>query len=106
MKGSGFDMDESLAYGHEAPDERPWSRRMWGRLFPVKHCFLPDAPPEYADCVVTTTICTFGFWDRIRILFSGVLVVQTKTVTQCVVGKTITAGESYPGLRCRDLPHG
>lgn len=80
--------------------ETPWTwrDRLRFRLFPSRHCQLPDAPATYADCVVVTTTAVLSWPDRLRVLLSGCLTIQTKTVTENVVGDTKTASVVYPSL--------
>lgn len=73
-----------------------WKERLRFKLFPSRYCSVPEAPATYADCVVVKTIATLGVLDRLRVLISGRLVVETKTVTEHIVGACITASVAYP----------
>lgn len=75
-----------------------WKERLRWKLFPSRHCSVPEATAQYADCVVTKTVCTLGLLDRLRVLCSGRFVVETKTVTEHIVGATITSIVAYPTL--------
>ncbi len=73
-----------------------WRDKIRRRLFPYRHCQLPDAPSNYADCITIHTEVVLSWTDRIRAMLSGRFEVTTKTVTENVVGKNITASECYP----------
>lgn len=72
------------------------SEHLWFKLFPGKYCPLPEAPASYRDCLVIRTTVVMGLLDRLRVLFSGCLIVETKTVTENIVGATITSSISFP----------
>jgi hypothetical protein len=90
-------MNEQQAYFVDTP--WTWRERLRFKLFPSRHCSLPEAPVTYLDCVVSTTRAEFSFLDRLRILLTGKCVVQTKTVCQNVVGETRTSSVAYPVLK-------
>lgn len=73
-----------------------WRERLRFKLFPSQHCALPQAPAEWKDCVVCTTIVGLSLLDRVRVLISGRLRVQTRTVTEHRVGGTMTESVAYP----------
>ena len=75
-----------------------WRERLRFRLFPSRHCELPEAPAHYADCVVVTTTAVLSWADRLRVLISGRLTVQTRTVTENVVGDCRTSSVAFPSL--------
>lgn len=75
-----------------------WRERLRFKLFPSRYCPLPEAPASHLDCVVIRTTVVMGWMDRLRVLLSGRLTVETKTVTEHVVGATTTASVGYPSL--------
>ncbi len=67
------------------------------RLFPSKYCDEPDyTGGHYADVVVTVVTVHFSFADRLRLLFTGMLRVQTKTLTENRCGLTISNSVAFP----------
>lgn len=66
------------------------------RLFPYQHCELPEAPANWPDVVHVTTIASLSFVDRLRVLASGQLRVDTRTVTENVVGDSRTSSVAFP----------
>ena len=83
-------------HGYYVDTPSTWRERVWFRLFPSRYCELPDAPASYQDCVVTTVMVSLPWRDRLRVLVSGHLTVNTKTVTEHTVGGTVTASVAYP----------
>jgi hypothetical protein len=81
---------------------RTWRDRMRNKLFPVRHCFAPDAPSNFKDCVTVRAVSTLSWVDRLRILWTGIVVTHVRTVTEHEVGDTRTAAECYAGTS-RDL---
>lgn len=66
-------------------------RKVYRKLFPFEPCPLPDAPASFQDVVITRTKIFVSFADRLRILFTGKAEVETRTVTENIVGGTRTA---------------
>lgn len=73
-----------------------WRDRLRFKLFPSEICPLPAAPPTWQDVVVVTTVVTLSFRARLNVLLSGRLKVETRTVTENLVGGTVTASVGYP----------
>lgn len=84
--------------------EAPWTwrRRLRARLFPVKHCFAPEAPASFKDCISMTVVTKLSFADRLRCLLTGVVVQHSRIVTEHEVGNTVSASECYIGTN-RDM---
>ncbi len=78
--------------------EMPWTwrERLWHRLLPSLPCPLPSAPAHFADCVVVRTVASLSLLDRVRVLLTGCLTVETRTVTENIVGATVTNSVAYP----------
>jgi hypothetical protein len=73
---------------------RPWTWRdkIRARLFPYKHCDIPDAPKQFGmgDCINHTVRADLSFVDRLRVLITGKIEVESKIVTEHVVGALVT----------------
>lgn len=71
--------------------------RIGWRLFPSRHCDMPDLPKlktggqtATRDCLVAHTKVELSFLDRLRVLVSGRIEVVAKTVTENVIGENVT----------------
>ena len=73
-----------------------WKDRLRWKLFPANHVDLPIAPVKYKDCFNCRVTAELSFLDRVRILFSGRLVVETKTVTENEIGGHLTSSTIFP----------
>ena len=87
---------------YSAPDPRTRLQKFRDKLFPSKHCFAPEAPGEYQDCIHGQAITRLSFVDRLRVLFTGVVVTQWRTVTEHKVGKAVSAATCHIGT-AKDL---
>ena len=76
--------------------------RMKLRLFPKQICFAPDVEFSKGDCHTAHTLVYLGFVDRLRVLLTGIVVVETKTVTENLIGKYKTSSVSYVGTSFRE----
>lgn len=83
-------------------DPRTWRDKLRSKLFPARHCFAPEAPSHFKDCVTVRAVSTMSWIDRLRILWTGIVVTHVRTVTENEVGDSRTAAECYAGTR-RDL---
>lgn len=94
-------MNDSEPLNHnfieQSIDSRSKWHRFWRWLYPYKHCPLPEVTGMASDCVKITTVIQLDWKDRVRVLFSGLVIVTTRTVTQHIVGWTVTGSESYVG---------
>ena len=88
-------MDE---HGYFVNTPWTWRERLRYRLFPNLHCDLPPAPATHLDCLHVTTVVHLSVIDRLRVLASGKLTVQTRTVTENIVGNAVTSSVAYPSL--------
>ena len=82
---------------YKTPDPIPFKRRLYNRLFPWRPCDLPEAPYAYQDVVITKTRVSVSFVDRLRILITGKFEVESRTVTENIVGNTRTNSIVRPG---------
>lgn len=68
--------------------------RLRWKLFPYSPCYYPTIEKtswQGKDTIVNTTICGFGFCERIKLLFTGRIQVDLKIVTENEVGRTVTS---------------
>ena len=87
-----------------AVDHRPtWRERIRYRLFPHRHCFAPEAPATYKDCVSIRTVTVLSWADRLRIMLTGRVVTETRTVTEHEVGNSVTNAVTYVGTKYDDI---
>jgi hypothetical protein len=84
--------------------ENPTVRRALARrLFPKKY-LPPSRNPSFngglpgwaKDALYCTTTCHLDFLDRLRVLVTGKLVVETRTYTAEVPGAVQTDSVAYP----------
>ena len=85
-------------YVNSVEEYRPtiWERIRW-KLFPAKHCFAPEAPADFKDCLTVHTLTKLTFLDRVRVLVTGVIVNTTRTATENEIGRCITASTCHIG---------
>ncbi len=81
-----------------------WRDRLRFKFFPSRVCELPTPPSRlpphlFEDCLVARTVVGLGWQDRLRVLVSGHLLVETRTLTEHIVGATVTSSVAYPILR-------
>ena len=79
-----------------APDPHPW-RSWWRRkLFPARICTFPDTV-EFVmrDAVMVDTVVHLSWLDRSRMLFCGKLRVESRTICENCVGKTVSSSVAY-----------
>lgn len=76
-----------------------WRDRLRNRLLPTRICELPEADARFADCIVHTTVTHFSLLDRLRILVTGTVRVDSKIVCENMVGRTIGSSVAYPVLK-------
>lgn len=72
-----------------------WKDKLRSRLFPFKPCILPEAPSTHKDVLISKTVCCLDVVDRIKLLFTGRLHVETRTVTENEIGACMTASQCY-----------
>lgn len=76
-----------------------WRERLRFKLFPSQPCPLPEAPADWQDVLFVTTVVHLNMLDRLRVLVSGRVKVETRTVAQNLLGATATASVAFPVLR-------
>lgn len=67
---------------------RPWTwkDKLRCRLFPPQHCDLPEAPATHKDVLVCRVTSELSMLDRLRVLITGRIRVESRTVTENVIG--------------------
>lgn len=85
-----------------APDPRTRLQKLRDKLFPAKHCFAPEVPGEFEDCIHGQATTRLSFVDRLRVLVTGVVITQWRTVTEHKVGRAVSAAECWIGT-AKDL---
>lgn len=86
---------------HSAPDTRTKLEKFRDRLFPSRYCPPPE-PPDFVnwqDCLHGQTISTLDWKDRLRVLFTGIVIINFKTLTEHPVGKTLSSAVCYIGTK-------
>lgn len=76
-----------------------WRERLRFKLFPSLPCPLPEAPAYYEGVLEIRTIAVLDWKDRLRVLLTGKLMVETRTVTEHTSGGVISSSVVYPLLR-------
>lgn len=71
-----------------------WQERLGHRLFPGKWCGHPDMD-EAHDCLVIRTEIHLSFIDRLKLLFSGIVRVETRTTCENIIGSNVTNSVGY-----------
>lgn len=71
-------MNYAVAYKPTFLDRLRW------KLFPSDRCEIPDIPAS--DCVIVRSNFRLSLLDRLRVVISGRIEVETKTATEHVVG--------------------
>jgi hypothetical protein len=89
--------------GHAYYSNSPWTWRekLTFKLFPVNPCMWPEAPANFKGALACNTNVHLNFLDRIRVLFTGRLVVETRTVTENEIGDNVTSSSVYSQLYVR-----
>jgi len=95
----GLAVDQGV---YRAPDPRTRLQKLRDKLFPAKHCFAPDAPSEFKDCIHGHAVTKLSWIDRIRVLLTGVVVTSWRTVTENEIGGTVTSATCHVGT-AKDL---
>lgn len=80
-----------------APDPRTRFQKLRDKLFPSQHCFAPEAPTEFKDCIHGHAVTKLSWADRLRVLLTGVVVTSWRTVTENEVGRTVNATTCHIG---------
>lgn len=68
------------------PRPLTWRDRFRERFFPAAYCELPEAPATHRDVLVVRVFTHLSWLDRLRVLLTGRIRVESKTVTEHVIG--------------------
>lgn len=68
--------------------ERPWTwkDKLRVKLFPPQHCDVPEAPAHFRDALVCRVVSELSWLDRLRVLVTGRIQVESKTITEHAIG--------------------
>jgi len=94
--------DMPANFAMESPDNRTWWQKRIDRMFPMKHCPLPEAPAEWKDHVTVRAVTKLDWIDWLRVCLTGVVCVDIRIVTENEVGGTRTECVCFVGTR-RDV---
>lgn len=72
------------------------AERFRTRLFPERHISNPEM--EHRDIFVCRTSVRLSFTDRLRVLITGKVMVETRTATENEIGAHRTKSVAYPVL--------
>lgn len=78
------------------PPPPTWRERLQSHLFPERA--IPNPKMEHKDVFVCITRTKFSWADRFRILLTGKVTVETRTVTENELGKHLTNSIAFPTL--------
>jgi hypothetical protein len=78
-----------------ALDRRPWWKRRLCRFFD-HHPMLPELPEWAKDGIVVNTRINFSMWDRLLILVTGNVSVQSWTACENLPGRVETWSHAMP----------
>lgn len=93
-------MTEANEAGYFVDTPWTWRERLGAKLFPRAFADLPMPKDFHAEDVVTCrTAVSLSWRDRLRVLVSGRLWVETRTATEYVVGRSETTSTAYPTWR-------
>lgn len=82
------DKTEPTSGAYFAPDARPLWKRLLSRLFPMRQPEIPEDLDGWAPSYMQTHVVWHADWsDRLRVLVSGKLHVQTNTKTDVNVAR-------------------
>jgi len=90
---------------YSAPDSRTRFQKFRDWLFPVRCCFVPGVSGEFKDCIHGCAVTKLSWVDRFRVLLTGVVVTNWRTVTENEVGRVVSVATCHVGT-ARDLVRG
>lgn len=74
-----------------------WKEKLSAKMFPYEPCPLPEAPASFKDTLVIITRAETSILTRLKILLTGKFEVETRTVTENIVGETRVASQLRAG---------
>jgi len=72
-----------------------WRDKLRRRLWPAHHCDPPAAPAAFKDVLVTRIRVELNWWGRLSLFVSGRLIVESKAVTENVIGAHFASSASW-----------
>lgn len=72
-----------------------WRDRLRMKLYPPDYAITPDAPPAHKDVLISHCFGEISMLDRIRILISGRVKVESRTVTENIIGACVSNTKIY-----------
>ena len=77
-----------------------WRERLGFKLFPSHLCPTPEVvdPARYTDVLIVNVVASLSLVDRLRVLVTGKLKVQTHTLCEHAPGDVISSSVAYPVL--------
>jgi hypothetical protein len=81
-------MNQNQGGAFYAPDTRNWWQRLLSRMFPARSVPIPEDLDGWAPSYMQThVVATLDWRDRLRVLVSGKVHIQTNTKTDVPVGR-------------------
>lgn len=65
------------------------------KLFPTRFCYLPETSIIYKDVVTIRSYTNLSLIDRLRVLITGRIATESKTVTENEVGNCTSKSVLY-----------
>jgi hypothetical protein len=76
-----------------------WRDRLMYRLFPHRHCKLPEAPATFKDVLCVDVNIGISWGDLARLVVTRKLSVRTRVVCEHKIGATVSGSVSFPVAR-------
>lgn len=80
-----------------------WKDRLRRKLFPWLPCETPKAPATYKDVLIMRVSCELSFADRLRVLVTGRIEIESRTVTENEIGNHETESVARPGHGLKNI---
>ncbi len=94
-------MSENYIQAESLQRRWTWREKLRAKLFPFVICHVPEAPPSFQDVIVSKSRSNLSFTDRLRVLITGKVEVETRIMTDVVIGShrtnsVIRCGRFFP----------
>jgi hypothetical protein len=87
---------DSRPVGYVSADTRSRMQKLLARIFPTRRVEIPEDLEGFAPSyIMTRVVSTLDWKDRLRVLWSGRLAVETQTKTDVVVNKMVSQSVVY-----------
>lgn len=80
----------------QTPKPKTFAQRVADRVFPFKPCDLPESPSTFKDVLISKSRSSLGVIDRLRVLVTGKVEVETRIVT----AEEISSHRTASVIRC------